>query len=229
MTTVLSVITDALADANVIDRGETPSADDSQTALDLLNQMLAMWQVDNVTVYAQQRTSFSPTGALSYAVGTGQTVNMARPAKFDFAYWRDNGIDSRIKFLDTFEQYESIPQKTQAGEPQFAFYLPSYTTGTLYLYPQPSTGTVYLISQVMLPASNALGDTLTLPPEYVLPIRSNLTLLVCGAYGAPVKPAIAATAQSSLRLLKRNNLRIQPLCMPSGVPVGERSNIISGD
>jgi hypothetical protein len=229
MTTVLSVITDALADANVTDRGETPSANDSQTALDLLNQMLAMWQVDNVTVYAQQRTSFSPSGALSYAVGTGQTVNMARPARIDRAYWRLDGIDYPITLLDTFEQYESIEQKTQAGEPQFAFYLPSYANGTLYLYPQPSTGTMYLVTQVTLPASNALADTLTLPPEYVLPIRSNLTVLVCGAYQAPVKPAIAATAMSSLRLLKRNNLRIQPLVMPGSIPVGTRSNIISGD
>lgn len=229
MTTVLSVITDALADANVIDRTETPSADESQTVLTLLNQMLALWQTDNVTVYAQQVTTFSPTGALSYTVGTGADVNMARPARIDRVFWGDNGIDHPVSLLDTYEQYESIEQKTQAGEPQFAFYRPSYSTGTLYLYPQPSTGTIRLITQVELPASNALADTLTLPPEYVLPIRSNLTVLVCGAYGAPIRPAVASTAMSSLRLLKRNNLRIQPLCMPGAIPVGTRSNIISGD
>jgi hypothetical protein len=225
MTTISTIVSDTLADANIIDRGETASGDDAQTVLSLLNQMLAMWAVENVNVYAQQETSFTPTGALSYTVGTGANVNMARPARIDQAYWRLAGVDYPITIIPTFEQYEGIAQKTQAGEPQYAFYLPSYPTGTLYLYPQPSTGTVHLVSNVALPTANVLADTLTLPPEYVLPIRSNLTLLVCGAYGAPVRPAIAATAAASLRTLKRNNLRIQPL------PVfgKSRGNIFTGD
>jgi hypothetical protein len=230
MTTVVDVITQALVDSGVLDDGETASAAEASRALDLLNQMLALWAIDNVNVYAQQETSFSPTGALSYTVGTGANVNMTRPSRIDGAFWRLNGIDTPLTMLDTFEQYESISQKTQAGEPEYAFYLPSYTTGTLYLYPQPSTGTVHLLSNVALPTASVLADTITLPPEYILPIRSNLALLVAGTYGAPIRPAIAAVAGSSLRLLKRNNLRIKPLTMPGAIPVsGGSGNIIGGD
>jgi hypothetical protein len=230
MTTVLTVVTQALVDSGVLDDGEAASAAEAQRVLGLFNQMLALWSIDNVNVYAQQETSFSPDGAVSYTVGSGADVNMTRPARIDRAFWRSSGIDYPIAILDTFEQWESIEQKTQAGEPMYAFYLPSYATGTLFLYPQPSTGAVHLVSNVALPTDSALADTLSLPPEYILPIRTNLTLLVAGSYGAPVRPAIAAAAASSLRLLRRNNLRIQPLTMPGAIPVSiSRGNIIGGD
>lgn len=228
MTTVSTIIDQALRDCNVLGQGQTADGDTSSDALATLNQMLALWQIDGLSVYAQQDTAFTPTGALSYTVGTGADVDMTRPARIDGIYWRLGTQDYPITLLDTFEQYEAIGQKTQAGEPGCAFYLPSYPTGTLYLYPQPSTGSVHLVTQVTLPASNALADTLTLPPEYVLPVRANLTVLLAGTYGAPVRPAVAAMAVNGLRLLKRNNLRIQPLGMPGAIPMRSRSNIIAG-
>lgn len=227
-TTVLAVVTHALKDSNVIGEGETPSAEQSQDALATLNQMLALWQLDNVYVYAQQDTSFTPDGAVSYTVGDGADVDMDRPPKIDALYWRSGTLDYPIRLIDTFEQYESIAQKTQSGEPLYAFYLPSYPTGTLYLTPQPSTGTVHIVSNVALPTANELADDLLLPVEYVLPVRANLTVLLCGTYGAPVRPSVAAAAAGGLRMLKRNNLRIQPLGMPSAVPVGRRSDIFTG-
>lgn len=229
MTTVLQVINQSLRDANIIGEGDTASGDQASEALALFNQMLALWQTDNLHIYAQRETSFSPNGALSYTVGTGGNVNTTRPTKVDALFWRSGGVDSPITLIDTYEQYQSIAIKTQAGEALYAFYLPSYPLGTLYLTPQTSTGTVHLITQAVLPATSALADTLILPPEYILPIRSNLTVLLCGSYGSPIRPSVAATAASGLRLLKRSNLRIQPLGMPAGVPVGSRSNIISGE
>lgn len=48
MTTVADILNQALTDAGVIGAGETPSAEDSTTALTKLNQMLAQWQVNNM-------------------------------------------------------------------------------------------------------------------------------------------------------------------------------------
>jgi hypothetical protein len=228
MTTVLAVITHALKDCGFLGEGETPSGEVAADALASLNQMLGLWQIDGLSVYAQQDTAFSPDGAVSYTVGTGGDVSMTRPTKLDGLYWRDGSLDYPITLLDTFEQYEGIAQKTQAGEPLYAFYLPSYPFGTLYLTPQPSTGSVHLITQVSLPSENVLADTLTLPPEYVLPIRANLAVLLAGTYGGPVRPSVAAMATNGLRMLRRNNLRIQPLGMPSAIPTYSRSSIISG-
>lgn len=228
MTTVVEVITSALRDANVIGMGDSASGDDAQAALDTLNQMLAVWAVENTYIYAQQEVSFSPDGATSYTVGSGADVDMERPSKIDGAFWRDGGIDYPVHLLDTYEQWQAIPQKTQAGEALYAFYLPSLTTGTLHLYPQPSSGTVHLIAQASLPNDYALADTITLPASYVLPMRLNLYVLLAGMYGAPLKPALVKAADMSLKTLKRSNLRIQPLYMPESIVGGGRGNIISG-
>jgi hypothetical protein len=228
MTTVSDLVTLALRDANVIGEGDTASGDQMQDALATLNQMLAVWAVENTYVYAQQEVSFTPTGATSYTVGSGANVSMVRPSKIDGAFWRDGGIDYPITMLDTFEQWEAIPQKTQAGEPLLAFYLPSVTTGTLYLYPQPSTGAVHMIAQATIPTDYESADTITLPAEYLLPVRMNLYVLLAGMHGAPLKPALAKAADLSLKTLKRSNLRIQPLTMPGGIPGNGRGNIISG-
>ncbi len=225
MATVIQVLNWALQDAGVLGEGETASAAMASDALATLNQMLALWQVENVYVYAQRETSFTPTGATSYTVGTGANVNMARPARIDAAFWRSNALDYPITLLDTFEQYEAIPQKTQAGEPLYAFYLPSYVTGTLYLHPQPSSGTVHLITQAALPSEVAAADTLLLPPQYVLPIRLNLGVMLRSMFGSPLQPMQVRMADSSLRVLKRANLRIQPLVQPTQVA---RPNIFAG-
>lgn len=228
VTNVLDLIEFSMQDCGYLDPGETLSAEDSSLGLATLNQMLALWQTENVNVYAQQVISFSPTGAVSYSVGTGADISTTRPTKIDAAYWRSNNVDYPITLVDTYQQYESIAEKTQTGEPLYAFYLPSYTNGTLYLFPQVSSGTVRLVTQVVLPTENTLAADLSLPPEYVLPIRLNLSLLLAGTYGAPVRPTVAAMAANTLRALKRNNLRIQPLTMPSGIPTHIRSNIITG-
>jgi hypothetical protein len=111
----------------------------------------------------------------------------------------------------------------------YAFYLPSITTGTLYLYPQPSDGSVRIITNATLPLQAALVDSITLPYQYVLPIRTNLYVLIAGMYGAPVKAALAQTAANTLRALKRNNTRIEPLYMPWGIPMRRRGDILSGE
>lgn len=228
MTTALDLVTYALIDSGRIGEGETPTADESASGLALLNQMLAVWRLDNVFVYAQQLTTFAPTGATSYTVGTGLDVDMIRPTSVDAIYWRLGTVDYPVRLLDSFEQYQSIALKTETGEPLYAFYLPSYTSGTLYLVPQPSTGTMRVISQVALPTTSVLADTLSLPPEYDLPIRTNLAVLMMGVYGAPVRQGVVAAAASSLRLLKRNNLRIEPLNLPGAIPQSKRPNILSG-
>jgi hypothetical protein len=226
MTTVAEVIAWSLKDAGVIGEGEAASAEASNDAFNTLKQMLALWQVDNVHVYAQTETSFSPNGSASYTVGALGTVVMTRPAKIDAAFWRSNSLDYPIRVLGTFEEYESIVQKTQSGQPQALFYNPTYTLGTLYLYPQPSTGTVHLITQAALPELASQTATITLPPEYVLPIRASLAVLLCAMFQTPVRPELAALAQSSWRIVKRNNLRIGTL---SAAICGHgRGNIFAG-
>lgn len=228
MTTVSTVLNLALKDAQVIGEGDTASAETTADALETLSEMLALWQIERMYVYAQKDDSFVPTGAQSYTVGSGGVVDITRPVKIDAAYWNYNGSDIPIEILTSFEDYEYIITKTFVSNPNVMFYLPSYPLGTLYLYPQPNNGTVHLVTRVQLPIPATTTDTLTLPPEYVLPIRASLAEMLCATFHTPLSPDIASLAARSRKVLKRNNLRINELSMPAAVMPRHRYNIITG-
>lgn len=226
MTTVAEVMTLALKDANALGEGETASAAMTSDAFATFQQMLAMWQIDNLFVYAQVSSSFAPTGATSYTVGTAGTIAITRPDKIDYAFWRSGTTDTPIEILSTYEEYQSIASKTLAGDALYAFYLPSYTLGTLYLYPQPSTGTVHLVRQERLPSLTATSDTVTLPPQYIMPIRFSLAEIYSVVFQTPLPPGIPVMAARARETLRRSNLRIEELSMPEGLPRQPISSIL---
>jgi hypothetical protein len=228
MTTVADVLNFALKDSGVLGEGDTASAETFSDAYQTLLQMLALWQTDNMYVYAQADTSFAANGGTTYTVGTSGNFAVLRPPKIDYCYWSSGGIDYPVTLLSSFEEYENIPQKTQAGQPMYAFYNPTYTLGTLYVYPQPTTGTLHIGTQAEFPALATTAATLALPPEYVLPIRTSLAEILIGMFGLPLNQGLASVAASSRKLLKRKNVRIPELGMPLGLQRYRRSRIISG-
>lgn len=212
--TAADIIVLSLKDIGVLGEAETPSAEMADDALTTLNQMLSMWQVDNLYIYAQSATTFTPNGALSYTVGTAGTVAMDRPASIDAAYYNDGSTDHPIELLNTFEEYQSISSKTQAGSPSVAYYQPTYPLGILYLYPQPASGTVKLLTKVKLPTYAAQADALTIPPEFEMVVRYSLCEHLSIAMSAQLRPDIAAMAQKTRKLMKRGNLRLNELGLP---------------
>lgn len=211
MTTAADIIQQCLKDIEVIGEGETASAETLADALTALNQMLSLWALSGMYVYAQMETSFTPTGALSYTVGSGGAVNIARPQQIDHAYWRSGSIDYHIELLDTFEEYQDIGYKAVVGNPGYGYYLPSYPLGVLYLFPQPDTGSVKLTTRVEFPVTAAAADTLTIPPELELVVRYSLDELLSVNMTKKLRPDIAAAAAKFRKVMKRSNLRIKPL------------------
>jgi hypothetical protein len=130
--------------------------------------------------------------------------------------------------LDSYEEYLAIVQKTLGSNPEYFFYLPSYPLGTLYLYPQPASGTVHLTRLERLPALTSITDTIVLPDAYMLPLRYSLGEIFLMMFTLPANPKLERMAANARRLLGRNNVRIQPLGMPAGIPMRNRSNILTG-
>lgn len=212
--TASDIIILSLKDLGILGESETPSAEMAADALTTLNQMLSMWAVDNLYIYAQSATTFTPSGSLSYTVGTAGTVAIDRPASFDAAYYNDGTTDSQIELLNTFEEYQSISSKTQAGSPHVAYYQPTYPLGILHLYPQPTGGTVKLLTKVKLPTYAAQAGALTIPPEFEMAVRYSLCEHLSIAMSAQLRPDIAAMAMKTRKMMKRNNLRLKELDLP---------------
>lgn len=216
MPTAADIINLALKDVEIIGESETASAETLADALTTLNQMLALWSVSGVNIYAQTETSFTPTGALSYTVGPSGNFNISRPTVIDHVYWRSDGVDYPVHILDTFEEYQAITSKTLIGQPDVAYYLPAATQGVLYLYPQPNTGSLKITTRVKLPVYTAAADSLAIPPEFELAVRSSLAELLSINMGKKLRPDIAALAMKARKIMKRNNLKIKPLEVQHG-------------
>lgn len=215
MTTAADIITHALKDIGVLGESETASAELAADALSTLNQMLAMWQADNLYVYAQTATTFAATGALSYTVGATGAVVIARPASIDAAYYTSAGVDTPIEVIPTFEEYQEITTKAVVGAPFVAYYQPSYPLGVLFIFPQPSTGTVKILTKVKLPAYSAGAEDLAIPPEYEMLVRYNLGEHLAISMVSQPRPEIAMMAMKTRKRVKRNNLRLNELDLPA--------------
>lgn len=86
--TVGDLITFALRTAWITGVGQTPIAEDTDTALVLLRSMLATWQRRRWIVPNLADTGIVSTGAMVYGIGPGQPFNMARPDRLEAAYVR---------------------------------------------------------------------------------------------------------------------------------------------
>ncbi len=212
MSTAASLITLALRDIQVLDETETPSAALMADALTTLNQMLSMWQIERMFVYAQIDTTFAANGSTTYTVGTGGNFNIAAPARIDYAFLRVNGLDYPVEILGNWEEYQAISLKAVPGTyPEVLYYNPTYPLATLYLYPQPTTGTLHLVSSTVFPVYATSADGINLPTEYDMAIRFSLCEILAAMMGKALRPDIAGLAARARRVIKANNLRIKEL------------------
>ncbi len=75
MTTPLDIISRALKDIGALAAGETPTADESQDALDMLNDMVAQWSNENMMVFYKTEIIFNTVqNTVQYTLGPGGSV-----------------------------------------------------------------------------------------------------------------------------------------------------------
>jgi len=225
MATVTSLVKLALKDAGVIGGRETPTDDEMQDALDTLNQMLAMWRTQSLTVYCQKSETLAVTGATSYTIGTGGNLNVERPVGVDGVFWRLNDVDLPLTPIHSFEDYQDIGVKNLQGTPSAFYYRPAYPLGVLFVTPIPTEGTLYLTLKQPMPVYTTINDDISLPPEYEGAIRWNLASMLCATFGMPITPEIDRYARQTKRALKIVNTSLKTMQMPDAVMANSLYNI----
>lgn len=205
--TAQTVINTALKHLGVIGAGETPDADTSTDALQVLNDMLEAWSIDQRTVYAERLISHTLTvsdGQYSIA-STGGDITAARPDNILSAFVRDSNTDYPLKII-TQQQYDDIGDKTTTGVPRFLFYDPTFSTGTVYLHPLPDSAyTLKMRAKTKLGPFTALSDAFSLPDGYRRAIAFNLAVEAAPTFQITPSGWLLRQAQDSLDLIARVN------------------------
>lgn len=227
-TTVTNIIKQALKDAGVISGRETPTDDEMQDGISTLNQMMAMWRTQSLSVYCQKQETITATGSTSYSIGPNGDLSIERPVGVAAVYWRLNGVDTPLIPLHSFEDYQDIQVKNLQGTPSAFYYRPDYPEGELFVWPLATSGSLVLTMLIPMPVYTTIQDEIGLPPEYEGAIRWNLAAQLCSTFGMPVTPEIAQFAKQYKRALKINNTQIKTMRMPDAVQSTTMYNIRSG-
>ena len=75
MTTPLDIISRSLKDIGALEAGETPTADATQDAFEMLNDLLDQWSNENMMVYYQTEIIFPVvSGQTQYTIGPGGQI-----------------------------------------------------------------------------------------------------------------------------------------------------------
>lgn len=219
-TTPRDIINLALKTANVLGVGQTASAEDINDSFNLLNMMMAQWQRRRYMVYQLIEASKQATGQISYTVGPGGDFDIPRPAKLEFAYFRQNQntslpVDYPLSILRAREDYDRISIKSLNAFPQYAFYDAGNPLGNLFVWPIPNNQyEIHITVMQQLQQFANLSDNIVLPPEYKAALMWNLTLKLYPFFGLPTNVVVRAEAEASMRIIEEANAQIPLLQMP---------------
>lgn len=221
--TVQELITASLQDLRVIQTGETASADDSTFALARLNDWINALATEDLSVYTVTRTTWTLSSAASYTIGSGGTINVARPtgplAIVNIGF-QDTSISPTMEYnlgpVLTEDAYAAIAQKALTSVyPQNFYYNPTFSSslGTIIPYPIPTSATLQGVIYTLTPVSefSALSDTIALPPGYRRFLRLGLAKELASAFDAGLTPELQMSALEAKSDVKRANMRLSDL------------------
>lgn len=240
------LVSNALIDLGVLGQGQTASGNMANFALGKLNRLIAAWSTNRLLTHTITRVTWTiSSGTSSYTVGTGATINIARPSTMNYqgcsVAFTDSASDADIEIpLQplTDDTYQVIPDKTLAGTyPTSWYYNPTYTSsaapyGTLILWPVPNVSTLTGVFYAPVAATSiALADTIALPPGYERFYETNLAYELATSFpiSNEVYGRIRTQALESKADVERVNTRLQDLSVdPALWQAQQPTNIYTG-
>lgn len=208
MTTIRTIIKQALRKIGAYDRESQPIAQDFKDCVDELNSLLSSWSTSGMTVLVNSQESFSlSSGVASYTIGPSATFNTTRPTRVAGAFIRSGDDDHPLKIISD-NTYRRLIDKSTSGMPHALNYYASNPTGTVNLYYAPDAAYALHLDLVSPMSEVALGDLDTdidLPALYREALVYNLALRVGPDFGAPTPQIVADLAMLSLKNIKSAN------------------------
>lgn len=159
---------------------------------------------------------FSSEFSSEFAIGSTTTI----PGPFIPSQPGPSSFDYLLTVIDSREEYNRIGLKGMTSFPTAVFLDSGTPTGTVYLWPAPAAGQfeIHFSIKATLPTYATVNDPLGLPPEYSDALIYNLACRLSVLTGSQPSASLQALARATLSTIRKTNLQIPTLVMPSGVP-----------
>lgn len=223
ITTAGDMIRAALLTSGIIGIGQSVSAEDSTTGLDLLREVLAGWQQDPGLAWVLKDYAVTSTGAQSYQLPD-------RPRRIASAFARllapipppSGQMDYPLMLIPSREVYNEISLKGLTTFPAGIWLEQIWPLPSVYVWPIPPANQfeLHVSYQAPLPTYSSLTDNLNLPPEYQEAVRYSLAAKLAMDYGLDPRPAHIARLRGVLARIRAANMQMAPLEMPGELVPG---------
>jgi hypothetical protein len=241
MATARDLITDSLLWLGVNDAIDPVSPADADMGLRWLNKIVDLKNADALFASYVNRTVFDlVSGTAAYTVGSGGTVNVARPPNL-------TGLGETVTFIDTSQdpdtelpldvltdaQYQQIVQKSyESPYPQGVYYNATIASGfgTLTFWPVPNVsyldGVLYSRAQL---GAFTFDTELVLQPGVRAQLETKLALWLAPTFGKTPSPQLIEAAREAHAAVDASNTRISDLSVdPAYTPGGRGENFYTG-
>jgi len=214
------IVNAAMQQIGALTSGETASADESTDVLAAINRLLASWSLERMNVYTLTITATSlTTGTQTYTIGSGGTINVARPVRYEKATCLIANANSSgkwvlpVEIVDINGWMARTERAALAAAPTLMYPDMAFPLTTIYLHPIPTfTGTapqLELTTWAQLQTiANLTPTDYTFPPGYDRAIIFNLALEIAPMFGATVNPMVAQVAAESKAALRMANIAL---------------------
>lgn len=228
----------ALQLLGVIDPTEDPSAEDGELAFDALNDWIDGLGTNRQSIYYVARTVKTlASGTASYTIGSGGSINIARPLWIENAGLIINTADTYpveipIRVM-TDDEWAQRAQKTLPSNLLLGIWYDhnwSAGLGTIYVWPIPNVSTTQLVlyTPTALTQFADLSTDYTFPPGYRRAITYNLANELATWYpSARPDPRVAQIAAESLAWVKRANQRLSEVYVDRAIQAGNRGDTVT--
>lgn len=234
------LLENALVDAGIIGIDDDFEQPILNRAFTQANWLLAQWARKRWLVYYIQDYSFVSTGAKTYAVGLGQTINInPRPDRLEYAFLRfvqtsnpgNLSVDIPLDIIQSHEDYARITVKNVGTLPWRIFYDTKWPVGELFPWPVPQASIyeIHVGFKGVLPRFQSLQQKINFPPEYEAAMNWCLARRFRVSYQMPADPEINALARDGLNTIRLANQQIGTLRMPSYLSGRNRAYDYRGD
>lgn len=207
-TTALDLIKRAMRLIGAIATGETPTSDEADDALVVLNDILEGWSIESLAVWGSSNQTFTMVpGQAVYTVGPGGDFDTNRPVDIFGGYCTLNGVDYQIMPVDQ-SAYNRIPLKTrQQSIIEQMLYVNENPLGVLTLWPVPfAAAPITLSCGRILSQVPSLATELVYPPGYAKALRYSLAVHLAAEYGITPPVDVATIARDSKGNIKTANM-----------------------
>lgn len=212
MTTVLDIVTDAMQESGVLTKSETPTNDEAQTGLRMLNRIVGSWSNSSTIQFERVTESFPLTnGITSYTMGSGGEFDTVRPTNIVEAHVRQGNVDYNLSIVSD-RVYQSVVYKSIIGVPELLNFTNTFPLATINIYPAASPSyTLFITSEKPLTSYATTATTVDLPNGWIDALIYALAVRLARVYGQPADPALQALARESKAMISLNSLKNNPL------------------